>query len=183
MPAFLQVASPRKHSIQVRYYLAVAQLCCMTNYPETQWPVTISIYSPSHSSLGLLGFSRSNKARLQAVSWPWVSSLYLSYFCNWQATCYAFLSWQQQKKAQKGREEPKWTSHFSLCLGHTVSILSAKTSYKAQQRSQRQRLWICAISSSVSYHMCTLKQKSQRLSSSVSCSVKWNNNTYIAGRL
>lgn len=52
---FLQVASPQKHSGQLRYNLAIAQLSITTNYPKPQWPVTTSVYSHACGSVGCLG--------------------------------------------------------------------------------------------------------------------------------
>lgn len=52
---FLQVASPQKHSGQIRYYLAIAQLSVTTNYPKPQWPVKISMYSHACGSVGYWG--------------------------------------------------------------------------------------------------------------------------------
>lgn len=90
---------------QVRYYLTIAQLCCMTNYLKTQWPVTISMYSHAHGSVGQLAFSTSRQTRLQGVCWVWMSSMCFPYFCNGQAICHAFLSWWwESTERQRGAQ-------------------------------------------------------------------------------
>lgn len=163
---FLQVASLRKHLIHVRYCLAIAQLRCMANYPKTQRPVTISMYSHTRRSVGWLGFSRSRQAssKLSVGSGcvPCVSPTSVT------SRLPAMHLSHDDEKAQKRRGESKWTAHFTLCLGpHQPKLVT-----RPNRVTKGMGCGFVSISLLLLTYVCALRQNSRASLCFLSCSVK-----------
>lgn len=110
---FLQVASPQKHSGQIRYYLAIAQLSVTTNYPKPQWPVKISMYSHACGSVGYWGSVDLGRlgSRLRLGSWFPPASPRLTQLAGY-LPCTPLMVMKNHRKAEASPKD-KYTPAFA----------------------------------------------------------------------
>lgn len=153
----------------------------MANYSKTQWPITVSMYSHTRGFVGWLEFSRSRQDRLQAVGWVWVSSMHLPYLCNQQATCHAALSWRW-----KWTERQRWAqidSTLQPLIGSLLAPHWPKLVTRPNGVAESMSCGFVSISLLLLTYVSAVRQKPHASLCFLSYSVKWDNNSYIAGRL